>query len=155
MKPSSLRFAGLLLIGAIAAPVLASVGKPLSLTVLPDQPVGGGDKISVSLKVDPADLGKEENYALLVAGTQLGSFRFFELTLEVIPTGFFFIGEFPIAGPNKGTIAFDVNLPNPLPPGLDGTILYLQGVSGGPGGDGGTYEYEWHESPIDNIELVD
>jgi hypothetical protein len=118
MKSRLFRFATLLGLGALAAPaLLASIGKPLALSVTPDTPARGGDTVSVSLKVDPADVGKDENYALLVIGTRPGSFPFFELMLDIIPQAYFYIGEFPTSGPNEGTIAFDVKLPNPLPPG--------------------------------------
>src|SRR5262249_26802398 len=72
MKPRSLLVLAVLF-AALSSPLLfASVGKPLTLSVTPDAPVGAGDTISVSLKVDPADMGEAENYALLIAGGHLG-----------------------------------------------------------------------------------
>src|SRR5262245_9559131 len=98
----------------------ADVGPDLTLTVTPDTPVGSGDTVSFSLSSgNPFDL------AVLVAGQQLGSTPFFELTLDLVPEAFLFLGFFP----SNGTIAFSFQLPSNLPPELSGMTLNLQGVS--------------------------
>ena len=118
----------------------ADVGSDLTLTVTPDTPVGSGDTVNFSLSSgNPFDL------AVLVAGQQLGSTPFFELTLDVIPEAFLFLGFFP----TDGTIAFSIQLPSNLPPELSGLTMNLQGVS--LGFDWTTFTLLWRKSTLDSI----
>ena len=118
----------------------ADVGPDLSLTVTPDVPVGGGDTISFSLSD-----GNFFDLALLVGGQTLGSTPFGELTLDVVPNLFLFLGFFPM----DGTIAFDAQLPSTLPPELSGVTINLQGVSLGL--DFSTFTLLWRKSNLDSI----
>jgi hypothetical protein len=82
---------------------------------------------------------------LLVGGQTLGSTPFGELTLDVVPNLFLFLGFFPM----DGTIAFDAQLPSTLPPELSGVTINLQGVSLGL--DFSTFTLLWRKSNLDSI----
>jgi len=124
-----------------AVPVArADVGPDLSLTVTPDVPAGPGDTISLSLSD-----GNFFDLALLVGGQNLGSTPFGELTLDLVPQLFLFLGFFP----SNGTISFDAQLPSNLPPELSGVTINLQGVSLGI--DFSTFTLLWRKSNLDAI----
>lgn len=118
----------------------ADVGPDLALTVAPDEPVGSGDTLKLALSD-----GNFFDLALLVGGETLGSTPFGELTLDVVPQLFLFLGFFP----SDGTIAFEAQLPSNLPPELSGVTINLQGVSLGL--DFSTFTLLWRKSNLDAI----
>ncbi|MFO0985239.1 MAG: hypothetical protein U1E76_26505 [Planctomycetota bacterium] len=124
----------------LAPAARASVGPDLQLAVTPDTPVGAGDTVSLNLSD-----GTFFDLALLLGGQTLGSTPFGELTLDLVPELFLFLGFFP----SDGTIAFDAQLPSNLPPELSGITINLQGVS--LGFDFFTFTLVWRKSNLDSL----
>jgi hypothetical protein len=124
---------------------IADVGDPLTLTVLPDEPVGSGDVVSFDLSD-----GTPMHFAVLFFGEELGQFPLGEITLDLIPTGLLPLFFFDM----DGNISYDFTVPDDLPPEISGLLLNLQAASFGidwGGSDDLTVIYR--VSNLDSIEF--
>ncbi len=127
----------------LVAPVaFADVGPDLSLTVTPDDPVGGGDTVTFDLSG-----GDFFSLAFLAAGDTLGSSPFGEVTLDVLPDLYLFLGLFP----SDGSLSTSFALPDTLPPELSGLIFHLQGASVGINFE--DFTLTWRKSNLDSLSF--
>jgi len=118
-----------------------SGGCSLDLEILPDAPVGAGDKVSITLSE-----GHEDNWAFIVVGYQLGTTQLHGWDLDLIPSNGWYFDQFP----STGELTVTHTLPTPLPPFLSGATLHIQGVSVGQGCCG----LSWAESNLDKLEFL-
>jgi hypothetical protein len=110
------------------------------LTILPNTPVQGGDRIEATLT------GKEDNHAVIFMGARLAPTKVYGWELDLVPMHMEYLGQFPASG----EFTLQLQVPNPVPPSLQGQVLYFQGASAGPGCSG----FSWGESDIDQIEFM-
>jgi hypothetical protein len=118
----------------------------LVFTILPDEPVKGGDTISLTLSEgNPGDI------AAIVPGLELGQVPIFHnsLILDLIPRGFHPIGVFP----PDGTLTGEIVLKKHLPPPISGLVIYHQCISMEFAPGGGFPFKNWRKSNIDQIEF--
>ncbi len=112
----------------------------LTLVVEPNDPVGGGDVVSVTLSD-----GHEGHQAFLAVGWQLGTYKIYGWTLDLIPVAHWRLGAFPASC----ELAVSFTLPSQIPPSWSGRTLHIQGTSVGQGCCG----WKWNVSNLDSIEF--